>query len=426
MRSVRENLEGESVSALHFNVSGDPLDDQPTIVTDNPPPTGTRLSGQFSGVEGQPPNRFSVTVPPELTGGATVTYQHWQGEAFRVIVPPGDGDWEAALPPCQPPEDSPIAMIYTPPTVTLPELRADGQFLRTDTGDRFTIIDRTDFALYERYLREGADAIKPVLAERQAVGFNMARIFLLNTSVHHLLPWEWPNFYSDLPRFCALLAQYGTYGNFVVFTQAQNLMPDLVTQQNHLRAVYDALRDVPCVISKVNEQNQHDNGVRPEILAAPKPQGARFLLSNGSNGSDSDTVEPVADGVEYHIIGWEYQRKVGHNTMEVADAHDRFGWCSESQRFPDNDRSLIHAYDAARAAALLCAGSTFHSVPGKLAMPFGSTLPYAQEWARGAKSVDLEYCIGRYTHRTDLEGGDVIRAYSRLSHLGEYVVTIRQ
>jgi hypothetical protein len=93
------------VSTLNFNVNGDPGDDQPAIIADNPP-GATQLASHFEGVEGQTPNRFVVTVPPTLTGGASLFYKN-RTESLRVILPPGNGSWEADNPPCRPPEYGP-------------------------------------------------------------------------------------------------------------------------------------------------------------------------------------------------------------------------------------------------------------------------------------------------------------------------------
>ena len=109
---------------LNFNLAGDPGDDTPVIIADNPP-GGTQLASHF---EGTPPNRWIVTVPLEITGGAWVTYQHGH-KRFRVIVPPGEGSWEAGMPPCLPPEASgpnDAALIYTPLAVFLPALERRG------------------------------------------------------------------------------------------------------------------------------------------------------------------------------------------------------------------------------------------------------------------------------------------------------------
>jgi hypothetical protein len=409
-----------SLRDLNFNVAGDPETDLPFVITDNPQ-GGQRFDGHFEGS-----GRLIVSFPLDsaIDGGATIFWQ--QGEkSCRVILPPGEGQWEAGAAPCQPPDDPTIAIIYDPKS--LPDLSVAGQFVRSG-GNRFTIIDHTQFALYEKWLREGPDAVEAILAISQLIGFNTARIFLLNTSVHHLLPWEWPNFYTDLPIFSRLLAKYGLYPNFVVFTQTESLMPNPQQQVSHLRQIFDVLHDIPCFVSKVNENNQHDNRIADETIAEPKPQGSRFLLSNGSNGAGAQTVEPVSEIGEYHSNDLsEWQRKVGHNAMEEnAWPFNIPVWSSENTRSDKDGFNQTHAYDAAKGAALLSAGSCCHTPEGKLSLPFDVSMQWAQQWVNGAKSVPLEFQDGFYRHRKDLETDTIIRVYSRTIADGrEFIVPIR-
>ena len=63
---------------------------------------------------------------------------------------------------------------------------------------------------------------------------------------------------------------------------------------------------------------------------------------------------------------------------------------NETTRFPDNDKSLEHAYDVGRGCALVLAGCAFHSVTGKNSRLWdGHELGLAREWVRGARSVPL-------------------------------------
>jgi hypothetical protein len=97
-------------------------------------------------------------------------------------------------------------------------------------------------------------------------------------------------------------------------------------------------------------------------------------------------------------------------------------------RFCDNDSSINRAYDAAAGAALLAAGSAYHSVSGKSSVLWqGCELDAAHAWAAGAASVPLEFQAGRYIHRDDLEGPNDLRVYERrLSDGRGYIVRIRK
>ena len=312
------------------------------------------------------------------------------------------------------------------PPQQIPKIGIAGQFFTRD-GQPWTAIECSDFSLYKRYL-DGED-IRPVLAERQAIGFNLLRVWLLNTSVipGGLLPSMYPGtFYTSLKPFVSLCASYGCHVEFTAFTQTQTLMPLIGEQRSHWLNVQTALRDVPCLLELVNEADQHDNRTAPELLQM-RPTG--ILTSSGSNGADSPPPEPVWDYGLYHSNGLsEWQRKCAHNPMsDIADVYHVAATANENTRFPDQDRSEAHAEDAAAGAALLCAGACFHSQSGKLSQVFDSVeWACAVAWVRGAESVPLEFQRGSYIHRQDLEGPDCIRAYERrLSDGRGHIVRIR-
>lgn len=283
---------------------------------------------------------------------------------------------------------------------------------------RWTAIQTSDFAAHARFV--GREYIDPVLSQRATVGFNLLRVWLLNTSVYRIVPSDSPDFYTQLRPFVRLCARYGLYVEFTCFTQTQTLMPNPADQQRHLDLVGANLDgETNVLLSLVNENDQHDNRTA-DGLRMP----AGFLCSRGSNGSDA---EPPTGGQyeEYHIIGGEWQRKPGHNSMEWADVHGSRVLAGETQRFTDNDSNPQHAYDAAAGATLLCMGACFHSQAGKVSTLWtGRELECAQAWVNGAKSVPLGCQVGGYAHRGDLEGGNVIRAYQR-GNAPECIVRIR-
>lgn len=298
-----------------------------------------------------------------------------------------------------------------PPVGSLSPLTIDGPFFRSH-GEPWTAIESSEFSLYKRFL-DGED-IAPVLTERQSIGFNLLRVWLLNTSVvpGGIRPSQYADFYDRLKPFAALCAAYGCYVEFTAFTQTQTLMPLLSEQRAHWENTQVALRGVPCLLELVNEADQHDNRTAPELLQM-RPSG--ILASSGSNGADSPPPEPVWDYVLYHSNGLsEFQRKVGHNAMEWADTYRVPAMSNENTRYPDQDASKAHAYDAAAGAALLCAGACFHSQSGKLSRVFNPVeWECAVAWVEGAESVPLAFQAGRYARHDNLNGPDCIRAYSR-------------
>jgi hypothetical protein len=235
----------------------------------------------------------------------------------------------------------------------------------------------------------------------------------LNTSVGHILPSEHPDFYTRLREFVGAVGGYGLYLELTVFTQTQTLMPALADQQHHLDSTLAALGDAFVFIEGVNENDSHDNSIDPN-LQFNKPAGATLDLCTGSNGSDAWVVLPVRESARYHSNDAnEWQRRCAHNGMEMADAFGVPAISNENTR-PDHDGNPIHFFDAAAGAALLSAGSCYHCNDGKNAEIFkGQDRDFAVQWVAGAKSIDLTQRVFGYIHRTDLETGDVIRAYQR-------------
>ena len=245
----------------------------------------------------------------------------------------------------------------------------------------------------------------------------------MNTSVHHLLPWEWANFYDELRPFLAHCGGFGLYVEMTVFTQAKTLMPSLAQQQEHYDRVVTSLGDAFCFVEGVNEYNVHDNATDPG-LRFWKPDGARFDLCAGSQaGGDEVPMPPVCDSIRYHSNDQsEWQRKQAHNPMEMSwHNNDDAALANENMR-TDKDPNAYRHQDAAAGAALLHAGSYIHSPEGKQAVPFGASRPCAEAFMAGVRSIDLSQRVFPYQHRTDLETPDVIRAYQR----GSQIVLIRK
>lgn len=334
-----------------------------------------------------------------------------------------------------------------PPFVPLPALVARGQFFRErDTGRRHTVVGASEFNLLARFV--AGEDIEPVLSQLQELGFNWARVFTAFNigGIGALRPL--PEVYEAIPAFLKLCARYGVYVELVAFTgpytrarAAELGIPvadptfDVFEDQGDMEAHWENLKAVleqnPVELTNVSLEmvNEADNtpnlGIPFELLIPP---ASHVLASHGSSTADEWPVEPVWGYGAYHSNDLnEWWRKTGHNSMEVA-AH--FGVPvigGENTRMPDKDDSLYHAEDAAEAAALLCAGSCFHSTAGKQAQILeGRTLECARAWARGARKVPLEFQDGQYNHPQHLEVSGILRAYQRVLGDGRvYTVLIR-
>jgi len=198
-----------------------------------------------------------------------------------------------------------------------------------------------------------------------------------------------------------------------------------------------------------------------------RPSGV--LASRGSNGSEKPPVgaawtpfntdqwnyfhmsEPLPAPWDYWVMhyndAYEWPRKVGHNSMPDSEGFGANIPClaNENTRYPDKSGHVtglmnpstpqaVWAQDTAAAAALLCAGSCYHSVAGKTSDLWqnGTELDCAAAWAAGAESVNLDYQDGSYRHPTEAEGdiskpdNPVLRIYDRVVG-GEFArVTIRK
>jgi hypothetical protein len=100
-------------------------------------------------------------------------------------------------------------------------------------------------------------------------------------------------------------------------------------------------------------------------------------------------------------------------------------------RNSDLERQKGLAFESAAGAALLCAGSCFHSVNGKLSRLWDAhEEEVARAWAAGARSVPLEFQDGHYT-ASHLDGfpldpGELRRYGRRLGDGRTHWVSIRE
>jgi hypothetical protein len=299
--------------------------------------------------------------------------------------------------------------------IRVPLIAVSGKYF-TDHGEPWTEIETSDFSLYKRFL--DGENIDAVLADRRDVGFNTLRVWLLNTSVipGGLQPKDYPQFYSSLPAFVDLLGAHGFVVELTAFTQAPLLMPSVTDQRAHWQRTQDAIRGKPNVLLElVNEYNH--GGSAPDnapdrVLWSMRPAG--IIASSGSADADDAPPEPVWDYVLYHSNGLDqFQRKVGHNAMEYADKYGVPAVANENTRYPDQDASEAHAFDAAAGGALLSAGSCYHSNAGKFSRVYGDERRFAVAWVAGATSVPLAVQRGQYLHRADLEDAGAIRVYQK-------------
>jgi hypothetical protein len=312
----------------------------------------------------------------------------------------------------------------------------DGHVFMLADGRPWTAIQCSDFNLFARF--QSGQKVNPLLAQRADVGFNLLRVWTLYNipNIGYLLDPD----YDAMPEFLRLCAEYGLRVEFTAYTSTER--PD------HWNNLCAAVRDEPNVLAELG--NELDLPVnRIDMSRYTKPYGV--LSSHGS--ASSQTVPPWEpwDYLAWHTNGAsEEQRKVGHNAMEKPEVV--LGWhgpviANETSRFsevgmwttippgmkpedvtPDimAARAQALAYDSAAGAALLCAGSCFHSVQGKTSVLWNdATLAAAQAWVAGARSVPISEQHEPYRRRDDLLTPELLRVYQR-GYADEAIVRIRK
>lgn len=277
---------------------------------------------------------------------------------------------------------------------------------------RFTVIQTSDFNLYNRWL--SGENIDPILQQRQDVGFNSPRIWTAFNIplIGRLIPREHADFYRRVPEFMDYVGGYGHYPEWTAFTGPYGGIFDSQAEMiAHWEQFDDALNGCTNLLD-LEAINEGDNAPNAGVPLDKLRRPANKIASHGSAVQDAPPMVPVWDVAGHRPGANEEWRKVGHNPMaDVTDVYHVPSWCNETARRPDNDSSWNHAYDAAASAALLCAGSCFHSPSGKNSTLFaGRELQLAQAWTTGARSVPLEFQAGQYS-RPPNPDESIIRVY---------------
>lgn len=280
------------MSTVNFNVGGDPRNDQPRIVADNPP-GGTLLSSHFEGLAGQTPNRWVATVPSTITGAATVFYQQ-DTKSFRVILPSGDGPHEASSPECLPPEyhgdASKVALVYTPVVLTL---RRDGLQIRRSDGSRYIHLQATNYLAFQRYLEQGWDAV-PFYP-----GFNGYNVtFSMRTvpaqaGLRPLRPEQYGNFFPMADAFLRGMQERGYRLEATLLCDCQDV--DLPWQRSFVGQMEEILRQYAHMEQLANEPP--NNNVDPRNFTKP----AGIFACAGSSLSGEPCPLPAWDYSTAHL-----------------------------------------------------------------------------------------------------------------------------
>lgn len=378
-------------------------------------------NGDFVGVPDVEPISgrlgFRLTFTGDMHNGwgarLTITKPDYSMVNVRGILwldRPGIGTYAELIP-----DDYTLVPFESRP---LPRLVVRGQFFGTENGDRFTAIECSDFNLLARFA--AGEDIRPILKQRQALGFNMLRVWTLMQLSQYGIGDLDPCPYGKIPAFSKLCARYGLYVEFTAYTGIKT--PD------HWNRLGESVRgSTNALLELVNENDQSGNTIDPMAFSPV----VGVLCSHGSNGSQAHPVEPFWQYATFHTNGaFEEQRKVGHNAWEIWNGPTL---TNETSRCPEVgmwvgasvERVRQLAFDSAAGAALLCAGSCFHSVQGKASRLWTNIeFEAATSWAQGAKSVPLDYQDGYYKR---IDDPVFLRTYQRILPDGRaWTVPIRK
>jgi len=328
-----------------------------------------------------------------------------------------------------------VKEMLPPPPVAPKNIIVDGHFFGLSNGERWTAIECSDFALLAKYTN-GED-IRPVLQQRSDCGFNLLRVWTA---------FDIPGIgtfttidYAKIPPFVQLCYSYGLYVEFTGYTGINDPYhwAKLVEAAHACAAspystVYPIMELVNELDQNTNEPDAWGRVFNPGWYPTPPPG---LITSHGSNGSQAAPVRPAWSYETFHTnMANEWWRKTGHNAMEFTEGAEGLAasgvptLTNENTRYLDGENSRMHSYDAAAGAALLCAGSCFHSVNGKASVLWSEEeANCASLWAAGARSVDLTYQVGSYRHAAELETAIDLRVYQRVLPDGRaFTVEIRK
>lgn len=339
-----------------------------------------------------------------------------QDDGNLVLYHDGTPVWATMTvvePPPEPPE---------PPEQTLPRLIVNGAFFSQANGARWTAVEHSDFNLLNRWQHD--EDVRPILQQRHTGGFNLLRVWTLYDLADKGIGTFLDIDYARIPAFLALCARYGLYVEFTAYTSLE--------RRDHWDRLVEACRPSTNVLLElVNEGDLPVNAI--DMAAYARPWG--ILASHGSARSEVDAPWSPWDYITQHTNGADQeQRKVGKQAFDHAESVGVPVLTNETSRYPDVGmwagqdvpRQQALAHDSAAGAALLCAGSCFHSAAGKASTLWdANTQAVAAAWADGARSILYPCQAGAYRRRDDLLTEDLLRVYQR-GQADSCIVAIRK
>jgi hypothetical protein len=263
-------------------------------------------------------------------------------------------------------------------------VHVDGLLFRRGDGSIFPWRGCTDFLLFKRFREEGGPAITPIVNERVGAGCNVFRVLGMVNSFATLRVDD--HYYDDLSAFADFIAGFGARLEFVVFADAQIVMPDASAERVHADMVARTIGAKWNVfLEAVNEPFKNIPGgaaTADSIAAILRGHGA-MVASGNYDVPTCATSFPHADYVTVHS---ERKDEWPRTARALGEIRDGFEWgptCgpgfsgvhvpvvgdepigfSETEQPGKRSASADDAAYYAGTSALMGAGATFHSDDG--------------------------------------------------------------
>ena len=288
-----------------------------------------------------------------------------EGPATAYLTAPGYQDYTYDT--IMPDHGAKVVILNKVPTTLAPLTHIARHRFVDANGKSVFLTGCTDFLLYRRYL-DGED-ITPLLAERQALGCNMVRVF----GMCHWIPVNefgkpafkpqdyGERFYTSLKPFVALCASYGLYVYWSTFPDNGIIMPNLGEKQAHHKRVISELKGTSALYELTNEVDAHDFNY---VDASQFERPTSLLSCAGSQGEgdhpyywDFFDFHPRRD-YPAHIKDCNLADNPnflkGHDG--ILGEPDRYGW--------QGNLNALQAFESAGSSRGTSLGIVFHSRRG--------------------------------------------------------------
>lgn len=252
-------------------------------------------------------------------------------------------------------------------------------------GKKFFPIGISSFSLAKLYFN-GHD-IDPILNQMISLGFTTPRIFLMWSAIN-FTPKHYVDYFTHLDKFARYLEQSGLIPEYVIFTDAQILMPSEIEQKTFLHRCASILHDRCCFKELVNEYPK--NGIQPDHFS--RPDGT--MWSSGSNVDSLGPAEPLWGYATYHSRR-DYKWLENSAKFAVEFNGDLPRFVNEPIGFDKNDPRYRHnvrdAFYLGLMLGMTNSGGTYHCTLGKESKVLsGFQLEAAQEFVRGVRIINKD------------------------------------